>query len=104
MQEPIDNDYPSMEDMQIHLHEQYIKQVNESGLPLWMSEQYEALHSLEEEELDNRELDGMMDYHQFKNSHIGENYCAYHGDWFKSYWAYVNDLEPTLEDGDELPF
>ena len=45
-----------------------------------------------------------MDYHQFKNSHIGENYCAYHGDWFKSYWAYVNDLEPTLEDGDELPF
>ena len=38
-----------------HLHNEYINQVTESGLPLWMAEQYNA-HSLIEssEEIRNR--------------------------------------------------
>ena len=37
-------------------HQEYINQIHQSGLPLWMAEQYEASLLLEHQEIDNREL------------------------------------------------
>jgi hypothetical protein len=93
----------------IENHYNYINQLHESGLPIWMAQEYANYNHLLEmqEEIESRptgiilmdELSSalnepiihMMNYVQFKHSDEGENYHAFFGNWGDAYQSYRKD-------------
>ena len=84
----------AMEQELISKHDLFVKTVNESGLPYWMTSMYDNyLHLLEEQqEVESRALENpMMGYIDFTHSDEGENYHAFFGHWDDAYQSYRND-------------
>lgn len=88
----------SIDEVHCILHEDYLRMVNESGMPLWMYEQYrdnimQQYYANHDKEIDNRNIviESMLHYENFKQSDVGENYYAYFGNWEDAYDKYLND-------------
>jgi len=76
----------------VNEHNLFINKVNESGLPLWMSDQYDNYQHLldeQQEEVESPIYKKIMDsYIGFVHSELGEKYHHMYGNWDDAYQQY----------------
>jgi hypothetical protein len=86
-----------------YIHNQYIKQLTESGLPLWMGDMYDNIQALYEE-VESPTPENILDFHCFKESSTGLDYLAFWGNWEDAYTDYLTENNFFEQDPNPLPF